>query len=216
MSEKSSYRHMSRRQRAAALAGLGAAALLPLCAQPARAAAPAAPAGPPATLPALAALGVPADAPTRAPARAHSVWDDLAMCESSGDWHINSGNGFYGGLQFWQPTWKQFGGQKYARRADLATPAQQIAIAEAVLRVQGWKAWPVCSKRLGLTGHKKQQAHPAHPAATAHTVRPGETLAGIARAQHVSGGWSTLYSRNKSAVGPDPDLLRPGTVLTLG
>jgi nucleoid-associated protein YgaU len=229
MSEKSSYRHVSRCQRVAAVAGFGAAAVLPLAAQPAAAAQVPVPARPPAAFGGATAAGLPAigypatetetatetatagvpglpsGAPGAAPPRARSVWDDLALCESSGDWHINTGNGFYGGLQFWQPTWEAFGGLKYARRADLATPEQQIAVAEAVLRVQGWGAWPVCSKRLGLSGG----------ATSVHTVKAGETLAGIARAEGVSGGWQKLYTRNKKAVGADPDKLMPGTLLSL-
>lgn len=74
-------------------------------------------------------------------------WDGLAMCESSGDWHINTGNGFYGGLQFTQSTWVSFGGTHYAPRADLATREQQIAIAEKVLAVQGRGAWPGCTAK---------------------------------------------------------------------
>lgn len=187
----------------AALAGFGALALVPLLAAPARAAAPApvtapAPDSVPAALP-----GVPAAASV-----ARSVWNDLAACESSGDWHINSGNGFYGGLQFYQPTWEMFGGLEYAARADLATPAEQIAVAEKVQRAQGWGAWPVCSKKIGVAGggggHRL------------HTVRTGETLASIARTYKVAGGWQALYAANKAKVGADPDLLRPGTVLTVG
>jgi resuscitation-promoting factor RpfA len=79
-----------------------------------------------------------------------TVWDELAQCESSGNWHINTGNGYYGGLQFWQPTWRGFGGLVFAHRADLATREQQILIAERVLARQGWRAWPECSRRLGL------------------------------------------------------------------
>lgn len=79
-----------------------------------------------------------------------SVWDRLAQCESSGNWHINTGNGFYGGLQFTKSTWLAFGGGQYAPRADLATREQQIAIAEKTLAVQGWGAWPACSSKLGL------------------------------------------------------------------
>jgi resuscitation-promoting factor RpfA len=75
-------------------------------------------------------------------------WSGVAQCESSGNWHINSGNGFYGGLQFTQSTWAGFGGTAYAPRADLATPAQQVAIAEKVLAGQGIGAWPVCGKHL--------------------------------------------------------------------
>ena len=80
-----------------------------------------------------------------------TVWDRVAMCESSGNWSINTGNGFYGGLQFTFQTWKGFGGQKYAYTANRATKAQQIEIAQEVLKVQGPGAWPVCSQRAGLT-----------------------------------------------------------------
>ncbi|WP_422748727.1 transglycosylase family protein [Mycobacterium sp. WMMD1722] len=75
------------------------------------------------------------------------TWDALASCESSGNWEINSGNGFYGGVQFTQRTWESFGGLRYAPRADLATREEQIAIAERTRAGQGWGAWPVCSKR---------------------------------------------------------------------
>jgi murein DD-endopeptidase MepM/ murein hydrolase activator NlpD len=79
------------------------------------------------------------------------TWDQVAACESSGDWDINTGNGYYGGLQFTQSTWEAYGGTRYAPRADLATKDQQIAIAEKVLDGQGPGAWPVCSQRAGLT-----------------------------------------------------------------
>jgi resuscitation-promoting factor RpfA len=78
------------------------------------------------------------------------TWDRLAQCESSGDWQINTGNGYYGGLQFAQSTWEEFGGTEYAARADLANKAEQIEIAEKVLDVQGWNAWPACSNELGF------------------------------------------------------------------
>ena len=80
-----------------------------------------------------------------------SVWDRVAQCESGGRWHINTGNGFYGGLQFAQGTWAGYGGRQYASRADLASRSQQIAIAQRVLAGQGPGAWPVCSVRAGLT-----------------------------------------------------------------
>ncbi|WP_203566727.1 transglycosylase family protein [Aestuariimicrobium ganziense] len=80
-----------------------------------------------------------------------AVWDRVAACESSGNWSINTGNGYYGGLQFSQATWEGFGGRQYAPRADLATKSQQIAIARRTLAVQGPGAWPVCSVRAGLT-----------------------------------------------------------------
>lgn len=80
-----------------------------------------------------------------------STWNKVAACESSGNWSINTGNGFYGGLQFTQSTWAAYGGTVYAGRADLATKDQQIAVAEKVLRGQGPRAWPVCSVQAGLT-----------------------------------------------------------------
>ncbi|MDT0614074.1 transglycosylase family protein [Streptomyces lancefieldiae] len=79
------------------------------------------------------------------------TWDKVAACESTHDWDINTGNGYYGGLQFSQSTWEAFGGTEYAPRADLATKDQQIAVAEKVLDGQGPGAWPVCSERAGLT-----------------------------------------------------------------
>lgn len=87
-----------------------------------------------------------------APANAapDSDWDALAQCESGGDWAINTGNGFYGGLQFQQSTWEGYGGTEFAPRADLATREQQIAVAERTLAGQGWGAWPACSQQLGL------------------------------------------------------------------
>jgi resuscitation-promoting factor RpfA len=80
----------------------------------------------------------------------NTVWDKLAMCESSGQWRINTGNGFFGGLQFHPDTWTGFGGGAFAPRADLATREQQIIVAERVLAKQGWGAWPACSRKLGL------------------------------------------------------------------
>ncbi|GED97033.1 resuscitation-promoting factor [Gordonia crocea] len=79
-----------------------------------------------------------------------SVWDALAQCEATGNWAINTGNGFYGGVQFDYGTWLRHGGGKYAPRADLATREEQIEIAKKTLAAQGWGAWPACSSRLGL------------------------------------------------------------------
>ncbi|MEU0387309.1 transglycosylase family protein [Streptomyces chartreusis] len=79
------------------------------------------------------------------------TWNKVAACESSNDWNINTGNGFYGGLQFTQSTWEAYGGRAYAARADLATKNEQIAVAEKVLDGQGPGAWPTCSVRAGLT-----------------------------------------------------------------
>jgi hypothetical protein len=81
-----------------------------------------------------------------------TVWDELAVCESSGNWAANTGNGFVGGLQFLPSTWSAHGGGTFAASANLATRDQQIAVAERVLASQGWGAWPACSARLGLLG----------------------------------------------------------------
>jgi uncharacterized protein YabE (DUF348 family) len=75
-------------------------------------------------------------------------WDALAACESGGNWHINTGNGFYGGVQFDSGTWLANGGGQYAPRADLASKSQQIAIATKVYDARGSSPWPVCGSRL--------------------------------------------------------------------
>lgn len=77
-----------------------------------------------------------------------SAWDAIASCESGGNWAINTGNGYFGGVQFDQNTWERQGGLRYAQRADLATREEQIAIAEVTRARQGWGAWPVCSGRV--------------------------------------------------------------------
>jgi len=71
-------------------------------------------------------------------------WAAIAACESGGNWSTDTGNGFYGGLQFTEQTWLANGGGQYAASANLATPAQQIAVAQQVLATQGIGAWPVC------------------------------------------------------------------------
>ncbi|WP_102143989.1 resuscitation-promoting factor [Mycobacterium hubeiense] len=80
-----------------------------------------------------------------------ATWDALAQCEAGGNWAINTGNGYYGGVQFDQNTWERNGGLRYAPRADLATREEQIAIAEVTRARQGWGAWPTCSARLGAS-----------------------------------------------------------------
>ncbi|MEV0726771.1 transglycosylase family protein [Micromonospora purpureochromogenes] len=99
-----------------------------------------------------AVTGVAAVLAPASPASAASVnWDAIAQCESGGNWHINTGNGYYGGLQFSQSTWTGYGGKKYASRADLASRGEQIAIAEKVLDGQGIGAWPTCGRKGGST-----------------------------------------------------------------
>jgi hypothetical protein len=80
-----------------------------------------------------------------------ATWDALSSCEAGGNWARNSGNGFFGGVQFDQGTWERSGGLRYAPRADLATREEQIAIAEVTRARQGWGAWPACSARLGAS-----------------------------------------------------------------
>ncbi|MFC7402068.1 transglycosylase family protein [Citricoccus sp. GCM10030269] len=91
----------------------------------------------------LTALSAPA---TAAP---QSSWDALAQCESGGNWSINTGNGYYGGLQFTPSTWRAFGGSGMPHQAS---KAEQIRVAENTLAAQGWGAWPACSAKLGLYG----------------------------------------------------------------
>src|SRR5918997_2370815 len=178
--------------------------------------------------------------PAQAFAATTHNWTGVAECESGGDWSINTGNGYYGGLQFNQSTWAAYGGTALAPRADLATPAQQVEIAEKVLTGQGVGAWPTCGKHLtdGTTA-APAEAPGAAPAAEApgaapsaapatspddggtsgrhaawtdrYTVERGDTIARIA-ADHGQ-GWRDLYQRNADAIGTDPDRIYPGQVL---
>ena len=88
---------------------------------------------------------------TATSAQAATVWDRVAACESGGNWSINTGNGYYGGLQFSDRTWDAFGGERYAATANRASKAQQITVAQKVLASQGPGAWPTCGARAGLT-----------------------------------------------------------------
>lgn len=95
-----------------------------------------------------AAVAAPLMAAGNASAATASEWDAVAQCESGGNWAINTGNGYYGGLQFSASTWAAYGGTQYASTADQASKAQQIQIAEKVLAGQGKGAWPVCGTGL--------------------------------------------------------------------
>jgi hypothetical protein len=175
-----------------------------------------------------------------APTAAHAAsgatdaqWDRIAQCESGGNWHINTGNGYYGGLQFAASTWTSFDGHHYATRADLASREEQIDVANHVLAAEGWNAWPVCSQYAGPPGpadtahihrahvrHAKHNVRHAGQPTTVHTVahgderiyvvRHGDTLYSIARTHHVKGGWHALYERNRAVIGPDPQHLHVG------
>src|SRR3954468_18525114 len=108
---------------------------------------------------------------TAAQAATEGQWDNVAHCESGGNWHINTGNGYYGGLQFTSSTWLGYGGGHYASRADLADKSEQIAIAEKVLAAQGWGAWPVCSQYRGAPTHSEAWAPAQTKPASTSAVR---------------------------------------------
>ncbi|MFD9123975.1 transglycosylase family protein [Kitasatospora sp. NPDC059571] len=178
------------------------------------------------------------------PSSAASVatWNAVAQCESSGNWanHDSGHNGHYGGLQFSPSSWAAAGGLKYAPRADYATKDQQIAVAERLLAMQGPGAWE-CASAGGLTvGGPTTNVHPNRPTISrpasatqvsptmpvkdrtrqvkhghhTHTVRPGDTLSGIARANHLAGGWHELYGLNRGVI-KNADLIFPGQHLRL-
>ncbi len=178
-----------------------------------------------------------------AEARPSVNWDAVAQCESGGNWSINTGNGYYGGLQFSRSTWKAYGGGKYASTANKASRAEQIRIAEKVLDGQGIGAWPSCGKKAGSTKsykakntggsssnakkstssrsttHKKSAKVTKSTSAKAtgkhYTVKSGDTLAKIAATQHVKGGWRSLYQLNRSEIGGNPNLIFPGQRLSV-
>jgi nucleoid-associated protein YgaU len=160
-------------------------------------------------------------------------WDAIAQCESGGNWSINTGNGYYGGLQFTQGTWTANGGSGSPAGASRE---EQIRVAENTLRSQGIGAWPTCGKRQGATVArpvkkapkqvKKQASKPvkkavkpapavAAPTATRsnpngdYTVVAGDSLSKIAQQRNVEGGWQAIYQKNKEFIS-DPDLILVG------
>jgi len=164
-------------------------------------------------------------------ASAEPNWDAIAACESSGNWSANTGNGYYGGLQFKQSTWEANGGTGSPANASRE---EQIRVANNVLASQGIDAWPVCGKKGGSAGApakskstaptnkggKKAPARtaPVAPALVAsnpagdYTVVAGDSLSKIATAQNVPGGWQALFEKNKQYIG-DPNLIVPGQKL---
>ncbi|MEV7193228.1 transglycosylase family protein [Streptomyces sp. NPDC093510] len=187
----------------------------------------------------LAPLGLLA-ATGEAGAADSGVWDRIARCESGGNWQINTGNGYYGGLQFSAGTWRAYGGGAYAPTADKASKAQQIAVATKVQRAQGWGAWPTCSARAGAYGSAPSAAAPVPKAAKPvpeavqqrpgkaqdrsdrgasrgasgnYTVQQGDTLSRIA-ARHGT-DWQRLYAANRQVIGGDPDVIVPGQRLSV-
>ena len=160
-------------------------------------------------------------------AAAEHDWTGVAQCESGGNWQINTGNGYYGGLQFSASTWSGHGGNEFAPRADLASPAQQIAVAERVLANQGIGAWPTCGKQLRAGTTPAAGAPAAAPAPVAapaaapapaasggtYTVRAGDTLGKIAAANGTS--WQALHALNSGTVS-NPNQIRVGQQLQVG
>nr|WSY54369.1 LysM peptidoglycan-binding domain-containing protein [Streptomyces sp. NBC_00886] len=99
------------------------------------------------------AIAAPLMAAGNASAATASEWDTVAQCESGGNWSINTGNGYYGGLQFSASTWAAYGGSAYASTANQASKSQQISVAEKVLAAQGKGAWPVCGTGLSSAAY---------------------------------------------------------------
>jgi nucleoid-associated protein YgaU len=178
------------------------------------------------------AVGAPVAMATSTAAADPTNWDAVAACESGGNWGINTGNGYSGGLQFKQSTWEANGGSGSPANAS---KEEQIRVAENVKQSQGMGAWPVCSKRAGASGggggHSAPAAKapksgtkapkrtaPAAPVLVAsnpagnYTVVAGDTLSKIATTQNVVGGWQALYEKNKQFIG-DPNLIVPGQTL---
>ena len=176
-----------------------------------------------------AVAGAPLLAAPTANAAPDSVWDRVAQCESSGNWNINTGNGFFGGLQFTSSTWRAFGGGTFADSANRATREQQIVVAERVLAGQGWGAWPVCSRKSGATGEAvtlRSTANPKPPVAPKpaarvqlplkvgdYLIQRGDTLSSIAAREHVAGGYQALLAKNPGL--KNPNRIFPGRHLTL-
>jgi resuscitation-promoting factor RpfA len=164
-----------------------------------------------------AVAGAPLLAAAPANAAPDSVWDRVAQCESSGNWNINTGNGFFGGLQFTSSTWRAFGGAQFAGSANQASREQQIIVAERVLAGQGWGAWPVCSRKAGATGQPVTLRNTAlaapntapaaapkpAPSGGAYVVQRGDTLSSIASRQHVAGGYQALLAKNPALANPN-------------
>jgi pyruvate/2-oxoglutarate dehydrogenase complex dihydrolipoamide acyltransferase (E2) component len=174
------------------------------------------------------AVGTPIALAGNAEAAPSSVWDKVAQCESGGNWNTNTGNGYYGGLQFSASTWRAYGGSGSAHNASRA---EQIAVAERVLAGQGWGAWPVCSRKAGATGQaatlrnsapaapKPAPAAAPKPAAAPaaavgdYLVQRGDTLSSIASRQHVTGGYKALLAKNPAL--KNPNRIFPGQHLKI-
>jgi cell wall-associated NlpC family hydrolase len=152
--------------------------------------------------------------PGTASAAPASAWDKLAQCESSGNWRANTGNGYYGGLQFLPSTWRAYGGKGMPHKAS---KAEQIRVAERTLAGQGWNAWPQCSYKAGVRGFKAapgpKVVRKALTSSTAtYTVKPGDTLSKIAAISGQSA--ADVFAANRGVL-TNPDTIFPGQKLNV-
>ncbi|MER6531285.1 transglycosylase family protein [Streptomyces sp. NPDC001508] len=151
-----------------------------------------------------AAVAAPLMAAGNASAASASEWDTVAQCESGGNWSINTGNGYYGGLQFSASTWAAYGGTQYAGTADRASKSQQIAIAEKVLAGQGKGAWPVCGKGLsGAAYNGGGSASGGNTGSSNTTTGAGSSNAGSGAGSSNTGSGAGTGSSNSSNAGTD-------------
>ncbi|TQJ53585.1 LysM peptidoglycan-binding domain-containing protein [Streptomyces sp. SLBN-115] len=121
------------------------------------------------------AIAAPLMAAGNASAATASEWDAVAQCEAGGNWSINTGNGYYGGLQFSASTWAAYGGTAYASTADQASKSQQIAIGEKVLAGQGKGAWPVCGTGLSGAAYNGSSAGSSGSSSSSGSSNSGST-----------------------------------------
>ncbi|MFJ2719251.1 transglycosylase family protein [Streptomyces sp. NPDC087437] len=149
-----------------------------------------------------AAVAAPLMAVGDASAATASEWDAVAQCESGGNWSINTGNGFYGGLQFTNSTWAGYGGTAYASRADLASKSQQIAVAEKVLAGQGKGAWPVCGK--GLSGAAYTGGAPSSSSSASSSAAAPSSSSSGSSAKSTTTRSTEQQAANRSATRPAP------------
>ncbi|MEU3951629.1 transglycosylase family protein [Streptomyces achromogenes] len=147
-----------------------------------------------------AAVAAPLMAAGNASAATVSQWDTVAQCESGGNWSINTGNGYYGGLQFSASTWAAYGGTQYAATADQASKSQQISVAEKVLASQGKGAWPVCGTGLSSTPYNGSAPAPSAPSTqdSGTTTRSADQQAASRSAERPAASTSKSAGTSKS------------------
>jgi len=184
----------------------------------------------------LAVAGAVVAAPIAISAPANAAdWDQLAQCESSGNWSANTGNGFSGGLQFTPSTWAAYGGTQYASNAKDASREEQIQVAEKVLADQGPNAWPACSQKTSWTSGSTSGSTQTSSSSSSseesssssksvetsssvksggkdYTVQAGDTLGKIAQKYGVN--FQDVFQKNTDVL-KDPNLIFPGQQLDL-